>query len=142
SSSVARSLRDASFFYGMVSSLVLALVLLLVFRAVPDATLIAVRQNVLLTFGIGIAFLVIMPLVAIASFLVSVWLGLSLLTLYMLMLFVAFGLTQIVLGWWLLQWWFGRTKQAYELDWRAVVIGVIAITILSLVQVFGWFIIF
>ncbi len=140
--SAADSLRNFSFFYGMISSLIFTLILLWLVRAVPDATIIATRQNVLLTFGLGIAMLVLLPIVAVTSLLVSVWLGISLLVLYALALLLSFGLAQIIIGWWLLQWWLGRTKQVYELDWRATVVGVIVTTILMFVQVLGWFIIF
>ena len=140
--SAVNQFRSLSFFYGMISSFILALVLLLLFRAVSDVGIAAVRKNVLLTFGLGIAWLVILPMVAVTSFLVSVWLGLALLLLYLLSLILGFGLAQLILGWWLLQWWLGRTKQSYELDWRAAVIGVLATTVLMFTQVLGWFIIF
>lgn len=140
--SATEDFRSLSFLYGMISSLVLALVLLWLFRMVPEVSIASLQQNVLLTFGLGIALLVLLPVVAAASFLVSAWLGLVLLVLYILLLLLSFVIAQLILGWWLLQWWMGRTKQVYNLDWRAAVIGVLVTTVLTFAQVFGWFIIF
>jgi hypothetical protein len=128
----------ASFFYGLLSSLIFGFVLLYLGYRLTNQSVNLLKQRPWQTLGWGLGAIFLFPIVAVILMIVSVWLGIVSLILYVLALMVAAYLAQILLGWWLLQWWLGRTKENYLLDWRAVIVGVGVSTILLLVPVIGW----
>jgi hypothetical protein len=128
------------FFYGILSSLIFGFVLLYLLHKMTRQSVEILRTQPWQSAAWGLGVMFLFPIVAAIATVLSVWLGISSFILYALVLVVGFALAQILLGWWLLQWWLGRTKEKYALDWRAVIIGVLAATILMLVPVLGWLI--
>lgn len=130
------------FFYNLLASLIFAFVLLYLFHKLTARAVLNLKQWpwLALAWGLGVMFL--FPILAIFLSILSIYLGIASFVLYALVMISAFFLAQILLGWWLLTWWFGRTKETYQLDWRAVVVGVLATAALFLVPVLGWAILF
>lgn len=142
SNSFAQQVNNFFFFYGLIASLIFTLGLLILLRRVIDVNVSLLRQNLVMAFGIGLAILLLLPIISGLLLIVSFWAGLAGFLLYGLLLVIGFGLSQLLLGWWLLYWWMGRSGQVYMVDWRAALIGVLAATVLMYVPVLGWFIMF
>jgi len=47
-------------------------------------------------------------------------------------------LADVYIGWFILRWWERRNKKIYLLDWKAAIVGPIALFILLLIPVLGW----
>lgn len=86
---------------------------------------------------IGLVSLFLIPFVATVLLLV-LWLGVSMWLLYFLGLILAFMISKILLGWFVLDWWNKRNKKSYTLDWRAGILGPILLGILLFIPVIGW----
>lgn len=88
--------------------------------------------------GVGFATLVSVPVVAIVLLITVVGASLAGLTgiIYTLMLFLALPLATITFGSWLMKVLWNRDK--YIADWKAVVLGVVAINLLFLIPPIGW----
>ena len=88
--------------------------------------------------GVGFATLASIPVVAIVLLITVVGASLAGLTgiIYILMLLLALPLGTIVLGSWLMKVLWNRDK--YIADWKAVVLGVVAIKLLLLIPPIGW----
>jgi hypothetical protein len=134
----AGNLSTVSFFYSLLSSLVFCSVLLFLTHKMALQSVTLVKTKLWSTIGWGLGTIFLFPILAALLAVLSVWLGISGFALYLLCLMIAYYVAQILLGWWLLQWWLGRSQETYILDWRAVVVGVAATTILLLVPLIGW----
>jgi hypothetical protein len=123
-----------------MASLVFCFALLYVAHKITNQAVIDLKSKPWLTIGWGLGAIFLFPILSFMVGLLSIWLGIAGFLLYILCLMIAYGLAEILLGWWLLQWWLGRNKETYQLDWRAVLVGVAAATLLMLVPIIGWFI--
>src|SRR5690606_2881399 len=134
---ITSGINNTLFYYGLLASAIFCLTILLLIRKVIDITVGNVQQNVLLSLGIGIASFIFLPVLGGLFTFLSVWLGVSLLLFFALLMVLCFGFAQILIGWAALTWWFGRSKQPYTLDWRAAIFGVLLSTLLVYVPVLG-----
>ncbi len=132
-----RQTLSSGLLYGALASLVFCFALAYFFKRVIDSSLSAIQSGLLQTFLTGILTIFLAPLVATFFLIPSIWLGIASWLLLLLMLLTSYFLAQIVFGWWLLQWWYGRANQGYQFDWRAPLIGVLATSICWLVPVLG-----
>jgi cytoskeletal protein CcmA (bactofilin family) len=135
-----RQLLTLGFFYNLIASAIFALVLLFVFRKISLQAAHDLIATPLPLLAWGFGGLILFPVLCFLIMFLSVWLGIAGLILYLLVMFTSYFLAQLLLGYWLLRWWFGRNKETYTLDWRAAIVGVILGTILSVVPVIGWLI--
>lgn len=85
----------------------------------------------------GLAFLVLTPIVSLI-FMILLWLGLGGFLFYALVLLFSVFVTKAFLGWYLLEWWYGRDKKTYNLDWKAGVVGPISLFVIAFIPVIGW----
>jgi hypothetical protein len=88
---------------------------------------------------LGFAALILTPILSVIL-LVLFWIGIASFLLYFFLLVFSVIAVHIFTGWWILRWWYGRDKKDYALDWKAAVIGPLAITIFGLIPVIGWLI--
>lgn len=136
----AGSISAFGFFYGLLTSFIFCFVLLYLAHKITNQSVNLLKNQPWQTAAWGLGAIFLFPILAVILTILSVWLGIVSFILYILCLMIAFYLAQILIGWWLLQWWLGRSKENYLLDWRAVIVGVFVTTILLLVPVIGWFI--
>lgn len=132
-----RQILASQVFYGTLASLIFCFALAYFLGKGVDRSLIFIQRRLPLTIASGLLTLLLGPIMATALLLPSVWLGLALWLLLGLLLLSSFFMGQVVLGWWLVQWWFGRAKQSYDFDWRAPLIGALSGTICLLVPTIG-----
>lgn len=136
------SLTTFGFFYNIIASLIFGFVLLYLLYRISNQAVLHLKQRPLPTLAWGLGSMFLFPILAIVLTLLSAWLGITSFIFYVLCMVTGYFLAQLLLGWWLLDWWFSRTKESYHLDWRAVIIGVLATTVLMLVPVIGWLVLF
>jgi cytoskeletal protein CcmA (bactofilin family) len=129
-----------SFFYNILAGLIFGLALLFLAHKMTNQSIILFKQSPGITFAWGLSTIFLFPILAILISLLSIYLGIASFIFYILCSIVAVYLAQILLGWWLLNWWFSRTKETYHLDWRSVLVGILVSTVLLLVPVLGWII--
>ncbi|MBI4080947.1 MAG: polymer-forming cytoskeletal protein [Candidatus Levybacteria bacterium] len=86
----------------------------------------------------GFAYLILMPIASFILFLL-IWLGIASFLTYALSLIVALAIGKLLVGWYLLHWYYRREKKDYTLDWKAAIVGVLTITFLHFIPVLGWF---
>lgn len=135
-----RNLSTINFFYNIAASLIFGFFLLFVLHKLSAQSIKLVKAKPWVTAAWGLGGIFLFPILAALMTVLSVWLGVAGFTLYFLCLVVGYFLGQLIIGWWFMQWWLGRTQESYSLDWRAVVVGVFASTILLLVPFIGWII--
>jgi hypothetical protein len=133
-------LASTGFFYSLFASLLTTLALVYLLRRTINHTVIRAHDSLLKSLLIGFVSLFVVPPILLALLIFAFWLGLIASLAFILLLNVSYFVAEIFLGWWFLRWWFGRNQQSYDLDWRAAVVGVLAMTILWLVPVLGWII--
>lgn len=127
----------SSVFYGLLSSLIFcSLLWLYLFKAIV-LCLHQVQRRLWMSFMVGLLMIGGWPIVATLSFIPSIWLGAAMWLGYGLLLITSYFGGQILLGWWLLQWWHGREGADYHFDWRAVVVGCLVSAVMWLVPVVG-----
>jgi len=88
--------------------------------------------------GIGFGGLILIPAAIIILFIsvIGIWIAGILMTFYGLLMTLASVIASIILGAWLIK--VINKKKEYVLDWRAVVVGVIAMKILVIIPFVGW----
>ncbi|MBD3270569.1 hypothetical protein GF376_03515 [Candidatus Peregrinibacteria bacterium] len=95
--------------------------------------------------GIGLVFLFMAPIVSLIAFITGVgfWVGMILLVLYFLLIFEAIVFAGIIFGG-LLMKTFKKTpkNKKMEINWLYVILGVVALHIVSLIPAIGWIISF
>lgn len=88
--------------------------------------------------GLGLASLILIPIVAIilAISIIGLWLAGLIMVLYCLLLLLSSVFAGIILGTWLIK--VLAKKKEYVIDWKAVLVGVIVIKIIILIPFIGW----
>ncbi len=89
--------------------------------------------------GTGLLVLVFLPLISLFM-LFLLWLGVASLLLYGLLLVMSMFFGDLLIGWYLIRWWLQREKKEYVLDWKAAILGPVAVFILSIIPILGWLI--
>jgi len=123
--------------------IVTGLILVLLFNKLVEPVVKDGLKNFWPSLGIGFAALILIPLICIILLITVIgsmmagFLGI----LYALFLILALPLGSIVFGSWLIKL-FNNKKTTYQVDWQAVVVGVILLSIISLIPIFGWLIAF
>jgi cytoskeletal protein CcmA (bactofilin family) len=89
--------------------------------------------------GTGFIFLTLWPLLSFVL-LILLWLGIASFLFYGLILIFSLVMSKIVIGWYILHWWYGRKdkEKSYTVDWKSGLVGSVSIYILLLLPVFGW----
>jgi hypothetical protein len=87
--------------------------------------------------GIGVVGLIAAPIISILLLFTFVgwYIGLIALLIYGILLLASGLVAAVFAGSLILKW---LTKQQRQLDWQAVVIGVVALTILKFIPIIGW----
>lgn len=86
---------------------------------------------------LGLAALIVGPILAIFLFILILpgFLGL---VFYLLLILLSIVIGKLFVGWLILRWWYERDKRVYVLDWKAAIIGPIVLFLLLLIPVIGW----
>jgi hypothetical protein len=124
----------------VVKLLAMILALLLVLKLMPlraQASIEAVFARPWSSLGLGFVALILIPIVAILTFVVVVgyYIGLILLALYVLALFAAGLVAALFLGAWIIR---ALTKRPLAADWQAAVLGSVALILIGWVPFIGW----
>lgn len=88
---------------------------------------------------LGLAVLILTPIIGF-FLLILIFPGILTFLLYAAALFLAAFLSKILLGYFLLRWWYGRDRIQYRLDWKAAIVGPLAMFLLFLIPIIGWLI--
>lgn len=123
--------------YKLVTDILITLLLVMLFPGIISRLIGDVKKAPLKKGSIGLAFLLLTPVIALFA-LLTFWLGISLFLLYFLFLILSLFLAKIILGYYLLNWWNTRNKGKYKLDWKAAVLGSIVMALILLVPIIGW----
>src|SRR5690606_24253756 len=99
---------------------------------------IASRRRFWAGLGIGLLALLITPIIAVLLFIgfVGYYAGLVLILVYFVSLLVAWLLAAIILGAWL--WRLITRSNEFLIDWKSVLLGVVAFKLLMLIPIIGW----
>jgi hypothetical protein len=99
-------------------------------------------SNFWTNLGIGFGAMVLTPILAIvlAMTVVGIWLAGLLMIAYVLMISLSMSLASISLGSWLMKKLTKTSK--YEVNWKTVVLGVLAMSLAALIPVVGWLVCF
>jgi len=125
-------------FFKLLMFIVVALVLVWLFRNFSNSVVKGVLRNPLRMLGYGFVVLVVVPVASILLFvtLLGIPLGIMLMLSYGLLMLVACIYTGIVAGAWVSQ--MIRKSGSAVVTWKNVVGGVVLLTIVKLIPVIGW----
>lgn len=125
----------------MFGLVVIGLIMVYIFKGLTERVVKEGFNNFWKSFGIGFAFLFLVPIFSVVLMitLVGIWLGIVTLMLYFVFLTIAASITSIIFGVWLAHLLF--KKKDYLSDWKIVIGGVLALTIVGLIPFVGWVIV-
>jgi len=97
-------------------------------------------NNFWANIGRGFAILILTPITCFLLLItiIGIWLAGLIWTAYVLALILALALASIILGSWLMK--VLKKESEYKIDWKAVVLGAIALRLFVLIPFIGWFI--
>ncbi len=124
-------------FYKLITDIILSLAFIYFFGAFLRRCLTSIGVSPFRNAAYGLAFLILIPLVSVFLF-ILIWLGIASFLFYILVLIISVFVAKVFLGWFLVRWWYRRSKKEYVLDWRAGVIGPIALFLIILIPLIGW----
>lgn len=127
-------------FIKMIGLMIIALIFAFVFKKLTESTVKEGLNHFWKSLGLGFAILVLTPMASIILIitLFGLWLGIAMMMLYFVSLTVAASIMGIIFGTWLAHLLF--KKKDYSVNWKIVVGGVVAITLVGLVPLIGWII--
>lgn len=123
--------------YKLISDIIISIALIYFLGGFLRHILTSLEKDPVLNGVFGLAFIIVMPVVS-AILLILLWLGIGSFLFYFLILLIAIYIAKIFLGWFLVRWWYSRDKKNYNLDWKAGIIGPIALFLIGLIPVIGW----
>jgi len=99
-------------------------------------------EKVAVDLGLGLAVLVVVPVIAVILMVAVIGFPLAflLLALYALLIILAIILANVIFGVWLMR--FIKKDRKYPVDWQAVVLGTIVLQLLILIPFIGWLVCF
>lgn len=126
------------FLIKLVAMIVAGLVLVYLFKKITGPVVINSFKKFWSSIGIGFAVLILAPILAIllAVSVIGLWVAGLILVLYLLMIILASVLAGVAFGSWLIKT-FGKNKE-YDVGWKQVVYGAIAMAIVCLIPFAGW----
>ena len=128
-------------FYKLVANIIVCLLFIYFFKRGILAVFEGIEQQPAKNFGIGLLYLLLTPLVGVLC-LILIWPGIILLLSYAVATILGIFFSDVYIGWAILRWWEGKSKNGYMLDWKAAIIGPLATTILILIPFLGWLLFF
>jgi cytoskeletal protein CcmA (bactofilin family)/uncharacterized membrane protein len=134
--------KAAGVLYGILISFITLLALVLIFPRLARLAVQESSKNYLTKMGWGLFGLVAMPILIIALMVsvIGMKLAFILALLYTLFVLLASILSPLIAGSYIVKAY--DKKKEFRADWVSVLVGVISLTILSLVPVIGWIIVF
>lgn len=118
------------------------LVLVYIFRNMTKRAIKESLAHFWANLGRGFAALILTPVAAIIILItvIGAWVAGLIGVAYILMIFLSLTLANIVFGSWLIK--VVKKRDKYLVNWQAVVLGVIVLSIISLIPFVGWLVVF
>lgn len=123
--------------YKLVADIVFAFVFVWLLNRFTKKTINNILEEPVKSVGLGLVFLIITPILSLIL-LIVIWLGITMLALYFLVLLISLVIGKLVVGWWILNWWEEKNNKKYALDWKAAVLGPVALFLIALIPIIGW----
>lgn len=130
------------FLFKILASITVALALVYLFGDLLKNLVKESLTNFWPNLGTGFAVLFLTPILAfilLITLIASLLAGLTMMT-YVLMVLISIPLASISFGSWLMK--FFKKQSQYEVNWKTVVLGVIAMSAVILLPLVGWLIMF
>ncbi len=117
--------------------IIVGLILLYVFRNLTENTVKEGLNNFWKSLATGLVLLFIIPIIMILLFItvIGIWPGIIVGVLYILSIFLAISLSGITFGSWAIS--VIRKNKDYPINWKIVVVGVLALTIITFIPIIG-----
>lgn len=121
----------------VIGLLILGLILIRLFKKFTEKSVEEVFSCFWKNLGIGFAFLVLTPIIAIllVATIVGLWPGIAIILIYIISMFVAVTLSAITLGNWLMKTI--KKDNGYSIGLKELVLGIVFFVILGLIPVVG-----
>lgn len=96
------------------------------------------KAGYLKNLGLGVAVMVLMPIIGILGILSMVgWmLGILIFVAFLVLVFLSLILSPVIFGVWLYKWL--KKSEAWDINWQVLILGVLGLTLVGLVPVAGW----
>lgn len=131
----------AGTYYKLFADILFSLLFVLIAPLFLRSTILSIKKSPLGNTGVGIVALFLIPVVSIFLLLI-IWLGIFAFVAYLLLLILSMVIANIFAGNLILSWVQKQSNKEYVLDWKAAVVGPVALYILWLIPIFGWLIAF
>lgn len=123
--------------YKLIIDIIVSLIFVYFLVGMLKPVLTSIKNSPVQNGIYGLAFLILVPILSI-FLLFLLFLGIVSFLFYALILVLSIYISKIFLGWVTLRWWYRRDKTEYALDWKAAVVGPIALFIIALIPILGW----
>jgi hypothetical protein len=123
--------------YKLVADVIISILIIYFFGRPLLIILKKMKEKTVESGAVGFAFVLLFPIAALLM-LILIWLGMGAWLAYGFALLVSLFIAKIFLGWFVMKWWEKRKNKDYALDWKAGVLGPIALFILLLIPILGW----
>lgn len=133
----ARAFLTGAALYKLITDIIITTLFIYFFRRALSTVINRMKDTPLRSGAIGFGFFILVPLLALIL-LILFWLGIATFLFYALMYFVALYVMKAFIGWAIMKFWYSNKKQDYLLDWKAGILGPIAVFLLLLIPILGW----
>jgi cytoskeletal protein CcmA (bactofilin family) len=124
-------------FYKLTIDIIISLILIRLFGRFLNIVLKTSSTSPITSAAFGFAFIFLIPILSL-FLLILLWMGVALFLIYSLIIIASAFIAKITLGWLIISWWHRRGKREYLLDWRAAVLGPVALYIIAIIPFLGW----
>lgn len=128
---------SAGSIYSLFTDIIISILFLYFFPRFLRQILARAKDSPVKSVSAGFLVLILTPVVSF-FLLFLLFLGLFSFVAYILLLLFSMYLSKILLGWFLVRWWKKRENTEYVLDWKAAIVGPVALFVLMLIPIIGW----
>ena len=127
----------AGTYYKLFADILFSLLFVIIIPLFLRKSISEIRKTPLVNIGVGLCFFLVIPVVAVFLLLI-IWLGVFTFLVYCLFLVITMVIANIFAGERILAFFYQRNSKEYVLDWKAAVVGPVALFLLWLIPLLGW----
>jgi cytoskeletal protein CcmA (bactofilin family) len=123
-------------FFSLISSIIFGLLLLWLLRRFLSGVFTHITESPVASSITGLIALIAIPLISLIL-LALVFPGIAGFIFYALLLIISGVVASLFAGYYVLRWWYNRSKREYTIDWKTAVVGPIIVYLLSFIPIIG-----
>ena len=132
---------SAGTYYKLFTDILFSLLFVILVPLFLKDTLSSMKKSPIRSGLSGLIALFLIPVVSLFLLLI-LWVGIFSFLLYFLLLVLSMVVANVFVGESILKWYYKRSKREYILDWKAALVGPVALFLLWSIPLFGWLVAF